>query len=77
MHRHTFVERAQQALIAAGVNGTQFNRHIFCNGAAISMSATGMHETMIKLLSRWENAAYQLHIRPTLEDLAGVSKLFV
>ena len=75
--RHTFVERVLQALAAAGVTGTQFNGNSFCIRAATSVSATGVPEMAIKLLSQWESAAYQLYIRPTLEDLVSVSKLLV
>ena len=74
LRRHTFVEKVQQALTAAGVEGSQFNGHSFRIGAATSASAAGVAETTIKLLGRWESAAYQRYIRPSPEDLAQVSQ---
>lgn len=51
--RHcTFTTQVQQALIASGVDGSLFNSHSFCIGAATTASAAGVPETTIKHLGR-------------------------
>ena len=50
--RQWFVTKVQQALSAAGVQGSCFNDHSFRIGAASSASAAAVPETVIKALGR-------------------------
>ena len=77
LHHHKFVLEVQQALSAAGVEGRLFNSHSFHIGAATSASAAGVPETTIKGLGQWGRSAYQQYVRPSLEELAQVSKKLV
>ena len=74
MHRRQFVSKIQHALHLAGVNERHFNGHSFRIGAATSASQAGVPETTIKLLGRWSSMAYQQYIRPSLPELAAVSR---
>ena len=74
MRRRQFVSKIQHALHLAGVNKRHFNGHSFRIGAATSASQAGVPETMIKLLGRWSSMAYQQYIRPSLPELAAVSR---
>ena len=73
LRRQWFVTKVQQALSAAGVQGSCFNGHSFRIGVASSASAAAVPETVIKALGRWQSSAYQGYIRPTPEELARVA----
>ena len=71
--RQWFVTKVQQALSAAGVQGSCFNGHSFRIGVALSAGAAAVPKTVIKALGRWQSSAYQGYIRPTPEELARVA----
>ena len=74
LRRSSFVTQVQQALHSAGIDGSLFNGHSFWIGAATTASAAGIAETIIQRLGRWQSSAYQLYIRPSVDDLASVSE---
>lgn len=73
LRRSMFVRLVQEAISAAGMQGSHFNGHSFRIGAASAASAAGVPETTIKILGRWRSMAYQQYIRPAAQELAQVS----
>ena len=73
LRRRTFSVKVQQALSAAGFDGSMFNSHSFRIGAATTASAVGVPETTIKQLGRWRSSAYQSYIQTPPVALAQVS----
>lgn len=70
-----FVTRVRAALEEAGLNKKSYAGHSFRIGAATTASLCGISEATIKMLGRWESAAYQLYIHTPRESLARVSAL--
>ena len=77
LRRQAFVDNIQQALMAAGLEGSKFNGHSFRIGAATTASEVGVPETTIKILGRWRSMAYQRYIRPPPDKLAQVATMLV
>ena len=59
LRRRQFVAHIQQALDMAGIKGRSFNGHCFRIGAATSVGAAGIPESIFKPLGQWESSAYQ------------------
>ena len=74
LHRRPFTTKVQQALTAAGFDGSMFTSHSFRIGAATTASAVGVPETTIKQLGRWRSSAYQTYIQTPSAHLARVSQ---
>ena len=72
--RAILVERVRAALTTAGVDGAPFSGHSFRSGAATTAASWGMNDATIKMLGRWKSEAYQLYIKTSREQLAGVTK---
>ena len=72
-----FVASIRQALVAAGLQRAESNRHSFCIGAATTASEADIPETTIKILGHWHSMVYQHYIRPPLEELAQISSKLV
>ena len=77
LRRQAFVDNIQQALMAAGLEGSKFNGHSFRISAATTASEVGVPETTIKILGRWRSMAYQRYIRPPPDKLAQVATMLV
>lgn len=71
--RRTFVEKIKSALAALGYPAEKYAGHSFRAGAATTAATAGFPDSLIKVLGRWESAAYQLYIRLPSEELKGVS----
>ena len=56
------------------INVNDYSGHSFRIGAASAASATGIEDSTIKTLGRWQSAAYQSYVRIPRESLAAVSK---
>ena len=61
------------ALEEAGLDKKSYVGLSFRIGAATTASLCGISEATIKMLGRWESAAYQLYIRTPRESRARVS----
>ena len=70
-----FTEMVRSILERAGVDHTKYAGHSFRIGAATSAAAVGIENAHIKMLGRWESAAYQIYVRIPQEQLARLSKL--
>jgi len=56
-----------------GVDPTCFSGHSFWIGAATTAAQVGVEDATIKMLGRWESAAYQRYIRTPRDQLASLS----
>lgn len=72
--RERLVAAVRQALSQAGVDSTHYSGHSFRVGAATTAARAGMSEAMIKMLGRWESAAYERYVRTPRESLAAISR---
>ena len=77
VQRHSFTAQFQQALSASGVDGSLFNGHRFCLSTATSASITGVSQSIIKLLGRWQSSAYPQYIWTPPSDLTHISQQLV
>ena len=74
--RESFVTKVRDALLVAGIeNPSHYAGHSFRIGAATTAAATGVEDSIIKTLGRWESSAYLLYLRIPRERLAALSKL--
>lgn len=71
--RQTFVGKVKGALASLGCPSDRYAGHSFRAGAATTAAAVGFSDSLIKVLGRWESAAYQLYVRLPPEQLRGVS----
>ena len=69
--KQRFIKRIRDALRASGLNPTQYAGHSFRIGAATTAAECGMSDSTIKMLGRWESAAFQVYIRTPREKLAS------
>ena len=63
----------REVLADAGVDTSCYSGHSFRVGAATTAASIGLGDAMIKMLGRWESAAYQQYIRTPRDSLAAVS----
>ena len=71
--KQRFVQRIRAALLAGGFNPAQFAGHSFRIGAATTAAECGISDSTIKMLGRWESAAFQVYIRMPRDKLASFS----
>lgn len=71
--RDKLVVAVRQALGQAGIESAMYSGHSFRIGAATTAALMGVEDSMIKMLGRWESAAYQRYIRTPRDTLAAVS----
>ena len=71
--KQRFVQKVREALLAGGFNPSQFAGHSFRIGAATTAAESGISDSSIKMLGRWESAAFQVYIRTPRERLASFS----
>ena len=63
----------REVLADAGVDTSCYSGYSFRVGAATTAASIGVGDAMIKMLGRWESAAYQQYIRTPWDSLAAVS----
>ena len=71
--KQRFVQKIREALLASGFNPSQFAGHSFRIGAATTAADCGISDSTIKMLGRWESAAFQVYIRTPRDRLASFS----
>ena len=62
LSRRHVTDRLHSILAAAGVDGN-FSSHSFRIGAATSVSAAGLSDSLIRTLGRWSSDAYLVYVR--------------
>ena len=72
--RTRFVKELRTALAKVGIDAAQFAGHSFRIGAATTVAACGVPDSLIQMLGRWESAAYTLYIRTPPSVLYSVSR---
>ena len=75
--RDRFVQEVRAALSCAGVDSSAFAGHSFRIGAATTAARKGIPDSTIKMLGRWESAAYTRYIRTPRDSLASISRVLV
>ena len=75
--RVRLVSTLHSALQETGIDDSRFSGHSFRIGAATTAALQGVPDSLIKTVSRWESAAYQLFIRTPTETVCGVSRTLV
>lgn len=70
-----FVKHVRSALQKAGLPYNDFAGHSFRIGAATTAARAGIEDSQIRILGRWNSAAFMAYIRSPREGLAGVSKV--
>ncbi len=68
--RARFVAEVRRALESAGLNNRAYAGHSFRIGAATTAARCGISDATIKLLGRWESAAYLLYVKTPRGELA-------
>lgn len=68
-----FVSRVRQALMAVGLPYDNFAGHSFRIGAATAAAKAGLEDSTIRVLGRWNSAAFLSYIRMPREHLAQFS----
>ena len=71
--RDKLVRAVRKALTDAGLDQSGYSGHSIRIGAATAAARAGISESMIKMLGRWESAAYQRYIRTPRDRLAAIS----
>ena len=71
--RDRLVSAIRRALSSASIDTTGFSGHSFRIGAASTAALVGVEDSTIKMLGRWESAAYQRYLRTPRETLAAIS----
>ena len=69
-----FVASLRAALSAAGYAAKDYAGHSFRIGAATTAARQGVQDSLIKMLGRWESAAYTRYIQTAPDVLCRVAK---
>ena len=68
-----FIKHVRSALLQAGLPYSSFAGHSFRIGAATSAAKVGLEDSQIRMLGRWNSAAFLTYIRTPKEHLAQMS----
>ena len=71
--RSQLIQKVRRALRRLGLEVHNYSGHSFRIGAATTAAAVGVPEATIKMLGRWESAAYLRYIRTPREQLIPIS----
>ena len=77
LSRDRLVTRLRQGLQAVNIDPAHFSGHSFRIGAATTAAQAGIEDSVVKMLGRWESAAYQRYIRTPRDQLAAISNQLV
>jgi len=75
--RERLVTAMRAALEQAGFDSRKYAGHSFRIGAATTAARSGLPDSLIKTLGRWESAAYTIYIRTPKETLYSVASRLV
>ena len=68
-----FVREVRKALWEAGLDQSKHAGHSFRSGVATQAAASGLEDSLIKTLGRWESSAYQVYIQLPRQCLLTVA----
>ena len=75
--RPRLVRELRAALSSEGIDVSKYAGHSFRIGAATTAVAVGVEDSLIKILGRWQSAAYSQYVRIPPDDLADISARLV
>ena len=67
------MSEVRNALTDLGYNCALYTGHSFRIGAATTAAQRGLQDSLIKVLGRWESAAYTVYIQTAPEVLCSVA----
>lgn len=70
-----FVAKVREALQAVGLPCDKFAGHSFRIGAATTAAKVGVEDSVIRMLGRWNSAAFLSYVRTPREQLSEYSRL--
>ena len=73
LSRQRVVSYLRESLSIHGFNCELYSGHSFRIGAATTAAATGLEDSVIRILGRWRSDAYQRSIRRDARELAQFS----
>ena len=71
--RQRFVLNLREVLQEAGLHPEKYAGYSFWIGAATTAAASGVQDSLIKTMGRWESVAYQLYVRTPRDQLVAVA----
>ena len=71
--RDRFVKTVRDAVAASGVDASKYAGHSFRIGAATTAANSGVQDSLIKTIGRWESSAYTLYIRTPRDKICTVA----
>ena len=77
LSRDRFVKAVRNAIAASGVDASQFAGHSFRIGAATTAASSGIQDSLIRTMGRWESSAYTLYIRTPRDKISAVAATLV
>ena len=75
--RAKFIQHVRAALTKAGLPCNDFAGHSFRIGAATTAAKAGLEDYKIRMLGRWNSAAFLVYVRTPRENLAQISTVLV
>ena len=72
-YQRTFCSKNTEVLQQIGIDQSKYSGHSFRIGAATTVARTGIQDSLIKTLGRWESVAYQLYVTTPREQLVIVT----
>ena len=69
-----FIQWVREALVTLGLNCRDYAGHSFCIGAATMAAQSGLEDSVIRSLGRWNSDAFLRYIRTAREQLATYSE---
>ena len=69
-----FIKRVRKALVSMGLNPQDYAGHSFRIGAATTVAHTGLEDSVIRSLGRWNSDTFYRYIRMPQEQLATYSQ---
>ena len=73
LSRDHLVTRLCQGLQAVNIDPPHFSGQSFHIGAATTAAQAGIEDSVVKMLGRWESAAYHRYIQTPRDQLAAIS----
>ena len=75
--RDRFVKAVRDAVAASGVDTSKYAGHSFRIGVATTAANSGVQDSLIKTMGRWESSAYTLYICTPRDKICAVAETLV
>ena len=74
LSRPRLVKELRSALAQAGIDPAAYCGHSFRIGAATTAAASGVEDSLIQILGRWQSTAYLQYVKVPRSQLAAISR---